>query len=195
MGTAERRTTGRRRTVGLVVATLIVAAIPSAMVVAAPAQQGNRDVIEDERPTPLPPVPAPREDPVELAREVVALVNAERAKEGAPALQVDESLMRAAQSYSAVLGQGDCFEHTCPPVPELQSRLAIAGYGSFSRIGENIAAGHQTSADVVQGWMGSPGHRQNILNPAYREIGVGVTRGQGEYGVYWVQIFGARPDW
>lgn len=44
----------------------------------------------------------------------------------------------------------------------------------------------------MAGWMGSPGHRQNILNPNYREIGVGYFSGAGDYGVYWVQDLGAR---
>src|SRR5688500_15673968 len=123
MGTTERRGTGRLRIAGLVAVALIAAAIPTVVAVAAPARQADWKVAEDERPTSPPPSPAPRNDPTELAREVVALVNAARANEGAPALQADESLMRAAQSYSAVLGRGDCFEHTCPPEPQLQSRL------------------------------------------------------------------------
>jgi uncharacterized protein YkwD len=194
MGTPEPRTKGRRRILGLVAAMLIAAAVPTVAVIAAPAQQDGREVLEDGRPAPSPSALAPRNDPTELARDVVALVNAERAKEGAPALQANESLMRAAQSYSAILGRGDCFEHTCPPEPQLQSRLANAGYSGFDRIGENIAAGDETPEAVVQGWLSSPGHRRNILNPTFKDIGVGVTLTTDRYGVYWVQVFGSRPE-
>ena len=179
-------TTERRRTFGLVVAALIAAAVPAVAAIAAPAQQ-VRGVV-----TPSPS--ALQTGPADLARGVLALVNAARAKEGAPPLQVNEGLMQAAQSYSVVLGQGDCFEHTCPPVPHLQSRLAAAGYDSYSRIGENIAAGNETPEAVVKLWLDSPGHRRNMLNPAYTEIGVGVTRTADRYGVYWVQVFGAPAE-
>jgi uncharacterized protein YkwD len=129
---------------------------------------------------------------VRLVGEVVRLVNAERLKEGVPPLVADDRLMRAAQEYSGVLGQGECFQHACPPVPELPGRLGNVGYVDYNRIGENIAAGYKTAEDVVAGWMGSPGHRRNILNPDYQEIGIGVTRSEARYRIYWVQVFGAR---
>ena len=101
--------------------------------------------------------------------------------------------MKAAQDYSAILGQDTCFEHTCPPVPELRNRVNAAGYAGWNRIGENIAAGQETPESVMAGWMTSPGHRANILNPAFKEIGVGFTRSNGQFGIYWVQVFGATP--
>ena len=58
---------------------------------------------------------------------------------------------------------------------------------------ENIAAGYPTAEDVVSGWMNSPGHRANILSPKYTEVGVGVVNGEGKFGTYWAEEFGARP--
>lgn len=155
---------------------------------AAPVQQ---EVIEDSQPAPVLPQ-APALNRTALVDGVVQLSNAERAKVGAPPLTVNAELMKAAQDYAAVLAPGPCFEHTCQPVPALKDRVANAQYPNPVRIGENIAAGDLTAADVVNGWMNSPGHRANILNAEFREIGVGVLTGGGEFGIYWVQVFGTR---
>jgi len=60
-------------------------------------------------------------------------------------------------------------------------------------VGENIGAGYTTPADVVNGWMNSPGHRDNLLNSKYREIGVGHSTG-GSWGNYWTMDLGAQPN-
>jgi pyridoxal 5'-phosphate synthase glutaminase subunit Pdx2 len=65
---------------------------------------------------------------------------------------------------------------------------------SYDAAGENIAAGYGTPEEVMAGWMRSDGHRENILDPDLREIGVGYYQGAGDYGVYWVQNLGARSD-
>jgi uncharacterized protein YkwD len=68
----------------------------------------------------------------------------------------------------------------------------IRNFGlSYSAAGENIAAGQQTAAAVVQAWMNSQGHRENILNSSYTQIGVGYASG-GSMGHYWTQMF-IRP--
>jgi uncharacterized protein YkwD len=60
-------------------------------------------------------------------------------------------------------------------------------------LGENIAAGRPTAAATFQGWMNSPGHRANILNPHFTEVGFGyASSAKSEYRHYWVQVFG-RP--
>ena len=127
-----------------------------------------------------------------LVDAVIALGNAERAKAGLPPLQRNTILVQAAQEYAGALAPGPCFAHTCGPIPALADRLARAGYTSWERIGENIAAGDLTAEAVMQGWMASPGHRANILKPEHQEIGVGVETGTGPYTIYWVQVFGAR---
>lgn len=58
----------------------------------------------------------------------------------------------------------------------------------YKSAGENIAAGQRTPDEVMQAWMNSSGHRANILNAKYTELGVGYYKG-GSYGVYWVQEF------
>jgi uncharacterized protein YkwD len=123
---------------------------------------------------------------------VVELTNIERGKSGLAPLAFNPQLSQAAQRYSEVLSRDACFAHTCGPVPDMANRIDQAGYGGWTAIGENIAAGYQTPEAVVAGWMQSPGHRANILSPNYREIGVGLAGG-GKFGAYWTQEFGTRP--
>ena len=128
------------------------------------------------------------DDPV---ARVIALTNVERQKAGLPPLVAQANLTQAASGYAAVLSSGSCFAHTCGLVPKFIDRAAQAGYTNWSALAENIAAGQRTPEAVVQAWMDSPGHRANILNPRYTEIGVGLKTG-GRLGMYWAQNFGAR---
>jgi uncharacterized protein YkwD len=68
-------------------------------------------------------------------------------------------------------------------------RIQNAGY-LFSSAGENVAYGFGDAAAVMSGWMNSEGHRQNILNPNYKEIGIGYAQG-ADGRPYWTQDFGA----
>jgi uncharacterized protein YkwD len=123
---------------------------------------------------------------------VVELTNQERAKAGLGPLAISQQLTSAAQGYAEVLATSGCFAHTCGPVPDMVGRSERAGYHAWTTLGENIAAGQRSPEEVVKQWMDSPGHRTNILNPAFTEIGVGVANGKGPYGTYWAQEFGAR---
>jgi uncharacterized protein YkwD len=123
---------------------------------------------------------------------VLELTNIERSKVGAPPLKLSTELNSAAQAYSQVLASSDCFAHTCGPVPEMADRMGQAGYQNWTALGENIAAGYSTPEAVVAGWMGSPGHRDNLLSPSFSEIGLGLALGGG-YGTFWTQDFGTRP--
>ena len=128
------------------------------------------------------------------AARVLELTNIERQNAGLSPLASSPQLGQAAQAYSQVLASGGCFAHTCGPVPDMAQRIEQAGYTGWTAVGENIAAGYQTPEAVVAGWMASPGHRANILNPQYTEIGIGlVTNGKMPYGTYWTQDFGTRP--
>ncbi|MFI9769123.1 CAP domain-containing protein [Streptomyces sp. NPDC052415] len=129
---------------------------------------------------------------VELARtatRVVELTNRERAGAGLAPLAVDPVLTTAAQAHSADMVARAFYSHTCPDGSRPWDRAAAAG--SLRRsIGENIACGQRSPAEVVQGWMNSPGHRANILKRDFTHIGVGFAGG-GEAGTYWTQLFGA----
>jgi len=126
-------------------------------------------------------------------QRVLDLTNVERKKVGARPLAVSTELNVAAQQYSQVLASSDCFAHTCGPVPEMSDRMGQAGYQNWTALGENIAAGYPTPEAVVAGWMGSQGHRDNLLSPNFAEIGIGLATGGG-YGTFWTQDFGNRPN-
>ncbi len=89
----------------------------------------------------------------------------------------------------------DFYAHTAPDGSRPWDRAAAAG-SRCRTVGENIACGQRSAAEVVRGWMNSPGHRANILRPEFTRIGVGLAGG-GRAGTYWTQLFGgltARPD-
>lgn len=128
---------------------------------------------------------------MDLVQKVIALTNQERARHGLRALEWNEQLFKAAQEHSQGMANGDFFDHR-----DLVNRAREEGYPS-SFVGENISAGRTTPEEVVSRWMNSPGHRNNILNAEYAEIGVGHhylenDPGRFQYKHYWTQIFGKR---
>lgn len=116
---------------------------------------------------------------------LVALVNSERAEAGCAALTVNEKLTEVAQDHSQDMADQRNLSHTGSDGSSLTDRYARVGY-SWSAAGENIASGYTTPESVMSGWMASSGHRANILNCAFKEIGVGFA----ESGSYWTQDFG-----
>jgi uncharacterized protein YkwD len=123
----------------------------------------------------------------QFVQQVIALVNVERQKAGLSPLTANAALTRAAQDYSVVLADGSCFGHSCGS--SLTDRLDQVGYTGRTAWGENIASGYGTPDSVMTAWMNSAGHRANILNTDYQDIGVGlVTNTAGQ--LVWVQDFG-----
>lgn len=119
----------------------------------------------------------------------MALVNSERAAGGCGPLKEDAQLRSAAQGHSDDMAKRDFFSHTSPDGTDPGQRTTAAGY-RWSTYGENIAKGQQTAQSVMDAWMKSPGHRANILNCSFKDIGVGIHQGAG--GPWWTQNFGAR---
>ncbi|MEW2314494.1 CAP domain-containing protein [Streptomyces bauhiniae] len=120
----------------------------------------------------------------EVAR-IVELVNAERAKAGCSPVALNSTLTKAAQDHSADMAAHNTMSHTGSDGSDPGSRITAAGY-QWSAYGENVAYGYSTPEQVMDGWMNSPGHRENILNCSYKEIGVGLA----QPGSYWTQDFG-----
>ncbi|MGK5443733.1 CAP domain-containing protein [Micromonospora sp. URMC 105] len=121
------------------------------------------------------------------AREVVDLVNAERAKAGCGKLSIDDKLMTAAQRHSQDQADHRNMSHTGSDGSDAGDRIERVGY-SWRTYGENVAWNQKTPAEVMRAWMNSQGHRENILNCAFTEIGVGVASSNGPY---WTQVFAA----
>ncbi|MFG2944205.1 CAP domain-containing protein [Streptomyces adustus] len=116
---------------------------------------------------------------------VVQLVNAERSKVGCSALTVNATLTKAAQAHSADMAAHQNMSHTGSDGSTPDDRITRAGY-SWSAYGENVAYGYASPEQVMAGWMSSPGHKANILNCSFKEIGVGLA----QPGSYWTQDFG-----
>jgi uncharacterized protein YkwD len=123
-----------------------------------------------------------------LATQVLRLTNEQRAANGCRPLTADATLTAVAQAHSADMAARDYFSHDSLSGQSPFDRMDAAGY-RFTAAAENIAAGQPTPASVVTAWMNSAGHRANILNCGYREIGIGYATG-GSYGTYWTQDFG-----
>lgn len=118
--------------------------------------------------------------------EVLALVNEERADAGCRPLTADGTLGRVADTYAGVMADTQRLSHTGPDGSTVGDRVTRSGY-TWSSVGENIARGQADAEAVVDAWMNSPGHRANILNCSFRELGIGVDQGSG--GPWWTQVF------
>ncbi len=133
----------------------------------------------------------------------LCLINRERIAHGERALRPNKRLRRAAQAHTMSMVDEDYFEHVGPRGQTPLARMRSVGYISSSRVGyevgENIAWGTRwlaTPRAIVAAWMASPGHRANILDPRYRETGIGVSAhppsalAHGQRGAIYTQDFG-----
>jgi uncharacterized protein YkwD len=127
-----------------------------------------------------------------FAQDVLNLVNVERARIGLTPLVRATELDSAAQQHSQSMADNGFFSHTGLDGSSPFERMRRAGY-AFVDAGENIAVGFATPQAVMEAWMNSTGHRANILQPYFSEIGIGIAARSGTTGpIYWTQDFGAR---
>lgn len=120
-------------------------------------------------------------------QQVIDLVNQIRAQYGLSALKANWELSRVARYKSQDMHDRKYFSHTSPTYGSPAEMIKKFGI-SYKSAGENIAQGYKTPQAVVDGWMNSSGHRANILNASYTEIGVGYVSD----GSYWTQMFIGR---
>lgn len=125
---------------------------------------------------------------------VLDLTNDFRRQNGLPPLALNNQLIAAAESHSRNMAFQDFFSHTGLDGSQVSDRARQQGYPS-SFVGENIAVGYTTPEAVVQGWIDSQGHRENLLRTSYDEIGIGYhylanDTGNVNYNHYWTQVFG-----
>ncbi len=124
----------------------------------------------------------------EFAYEVLRLVNIERKKIGISSLSMSSELLQVATVKSQDIVDLNYFSHTSPTFGGLRELLEFHSI-TYMRAGENLATGQKTPEAVVNAWMNSEGHRANIMNPAFNNIGIGIVAG-GKYGGYtWTQLF------
>ena len=122
-------------------------------------------------------------------QQVLNLVNNERSKAGARPLRLHSRLNAAAQAHSNDMARNNFMGHTGSDGSKMTDRMKRYGY-NYRWAGENVAAGQKSARAVMRAWMNSSGHRKNILNPNFRDIGIAYAQG-GRYGIYWTQVFGS----
>lgn len=140
---------------------------------------------DDRQSLDLPADLALEPDP-EAERQLVALVNEDRAAAGLVPLELDPRLVPVARAHSAEMFRLRYFAHTSPVSGSPFDRLAAAGI-TYTRAGENLAYARSV-ATAHRGLMESPGHRENVLRPEFRRIGIGVISA-GPYGRMFTQLF------
>jgi uncharacterized protein YkwD len=143
-----------------------------------PPKPGDRKVDETK---------TPGFEPSDQENTVFSLTNKERARNGLAPLKANVKLFEAARAHSANMARRGRLDHTLDGKGPGE-RLQAAGYESAGWA-ENCAAGQRSAEEALISWMGSPGHRSNILAQQYLEIGIGIAP-DGNGGYYWTQVFG-----
>lgn len=129
----------------------------------------------------------------EVAAGVEEAMNADRARAGLRRVALSRDLMRAAQRHACDMAERGYFSHSDPAGTRPSQRVRRAGYKSCLTA-ENIARGQKSVAEVHSAWMGSNGHRKNILLPDIRDIGIGVVQptDAARPKLHWVVVM-AKP--
>lgn len=153
----------------------------------------------EQAPSPFPPIPANNAycapivnwspDFEAAEAELLTLLNAERAKVGLPPLEYNPQLACAARAHAVDIAQRKFFDHVNPDGENFTERITKAGY-TWNRSAENLGMGYPTAAMQINGWMNSPGHRENVLASNVNEAGPGVY--SGWKGPIWAMTFGRR---
>ncbi len=131
-------------------------------------------------------IPLPDEEVVGVQKEILNLVNTERAKNGLNPLELDWQVSRVSQYKSDDMAKNNYFDHQSPTYGSPFDMLKSFNV-KYRTAGENIAKGQKTPNAVMTAWMNSSGHRANILSQSYTHLGVGYTVKNGT--PYWVQQF------
>jgi uncharacterized protein YkwD len=152
------------------------------------------------RPVPAPGVPAsPR--PADLTTRALQLVNGVRARgtlcgerqfAPVPPVKLSTTLASVASGHATDMAAHNYFEHEDLQGHSPAERVRAVGYAE-KLVGENIAYGVASVDEAVQGWLDSPGHCENIMDPRFAEMGIGYAAGRAsKRGLYWVQVL-AEP--
>jgi uncharacterized protein YkwD len=142
--------------------------------------------------------PQPQDAPA-VSRRVLELVNEARARptrcgrqtfDSTAPLKLSPALGNAALAHSLDMATRGYFDHTGPDGSTPASRVTRAGY-AWRVVGENLAAGVATPEEAMAGWLQSPAHCQNLMDPRFTDMGVGfIVDPKSPYVIYWTQVFG-----
>ena len=165
---------------------------------------GRRD--EPVQPPPVPPDTttmgaAPARACTLRADEALQRINSARATghrcggrymPPAPPLGWDQQLYTAAFGHSQDMARRNYFEHRSPEGREVSERVSASRY-KWRSVGENLAAGNRSIVDAVDGWLGSPGHCENLMDPKFVDVAVAcVAQPQSEWGTYWTMVLARK---
>ncbi|OAA94157.1 SafA/ExsA family spore coat assembly protein [Clostridium coskatii] len=129
----------------------------------------------------------PNIDVKTMENQVIKLVNQSRVNAGLQPFTANWELSRVARYKSQDMANKGYFDHTSPTYGSPFTMMQNFGI-KFTAAGENIAMGQRTAQEVMNSWMNSPGHRANILNPSFNQIGVGLAKNSNGT-CYWTQQF------
>lgn len=142
-------------------------------------------------PTYTTPTPVSTKTGASIQAQMLAAVNAERAKVGVAAMCTNTKLQSAAQGHTSDMASKNYMSHTGSDGSTMSQRITANGY-KWSVVAENVAVGQVDVAAVVKSWMNSAGHRTNLLNAKYKHFGMGYAySATSTYKHYWTQDFGA----
>ncbi len=123
------------------------------------------------------------------AEAILKLSNENRIEAGLEVLVLNDLLSTAAQHHADDMATQGYFDHVGLDGSTFLERIVATGY-TGSAFAENIAQGSDDPSDIMALWMQSSGHRTNILNPIYQDLGIGIATSSETGVVYWVQVFG-----
>ena len=129
------------------------------------------------------------EESDKLTDQVLQIINLERAAEDFPPVVLSDRLDEAASKFACQMIEEGFFKHYNPETGRGPGERAAAAKYLYYSIGENLAEGQETAADVMRDWMESPTHGDIILDPSWKDIGIAVRSFGGE-SLYWVVEFG-----
>jgi len=139
-----------------------------------------------------PAITIPDVDPItDTARDASfgTILNNVRLDNGADPVTYNGQLNTAAQLHAEDMLENDYFSHVGLNGSTIGTRVQATGY-NYARVGENIAAGYQTETSVLDGWVNSPGHQANNIDPRFEEFGLGYARDGND--TRWVLVLGTE---
>jgi uncharacterized protein YkwD len=166
-------------------------ASPAAQTTTTPTYTTKTPASTTKTPTSTTKTPASTTTGTSMQAQMLAAVNAERAKVGVAALCTNSKLQSSAQGHSSDMASNNYMSHTGSDKSTMATRITAKGY-KYTAIAENVAAGQVDVTAVVKAWMNSSGHRKNLLNAKYTHFGMGYAYSTSTtYKHYWTQDFGA----
>ena len=170
----------------------VVLAFVLTIVPFSPVLANSTDVVLDDSSS-----SAPSASATATAKEILGIINAARKKAGCAPLKLNSKLMGAAQSHATNMAKKNFFGHSNKDGSKFSGRVKKQGY-KYKMVAENIAAGQSSASQVAYDWLGSSGHRKNILNCKFKDTGIAVGYQSDDqpmmgnskpFYYYWVQVF------